>query len=199
MASNEKQPIDASALLVIDVQESFRADEGRWASRNNPAFESNLARLVDAYRAAELPVIFFIHQDGDALFQPGSPYVRLQPFVQPRGDEPVLTKSTRNAFTSTDLARVLAERGVRRLAITGIQTEQCCETTARLAGDLGYDVDFVTDATLTFPITDAATGDVQPADAITRATEFSLRGRFARITRTDALAAEVESAVACSR
>ena len=199
MASNEKEPIEASALLVIDVQDSFRLDEARWATRSNPAFEGNVTRLIEAYRAAELPVIFILHQDADALFRAGSPYVRLQPFIQPREDEPVLAKSTRNAFTSTSLADVLAERGVRRLAITGIQTEQCCETTARLAGDLGYDVDFVTDATLTFPITDAATGDVQSTEAITRATEFSLRGRFARITAADALVAEIDAAAVCSR
>jgi nicotinamidase-related amidase len=199
MASNEKQPIESSALLVIDVQDSFRLDEARWASRSNPHFEHNVTRLVDAYRAAALPVIFIVHTDEDAMFRAGSPYVRLQPFLAPREDEPILAKDTRNAFTSTRLAELLAERGVRRLAITGIQTEQCCETTARVAGDLGYDVDFVTDATLTFPITDPATDDVQPTDAITRATEFSLRGRFARITQADALVAEVESIVACSR
>lgn len=199
MASNETQPIEASALLVIDVQDSFRLDAARWATRSNPAFEGSVARLIETYRAAELPVIFILHQDEDELFLAGSPYVRLQPFLEPREDEPVLAKSTRNAFTSTNLADLLAERGVRRLAITGIQTEQCCETTARLAGDLGYDVDFVTDATLTFPITDPATGDVQSVEAITRATEFSLRGRFARITATDALVAEVQSAAVCSR
>jgi nicotinamidase-related amidase len=195
----EKQPIERSALLVIDVQESFRADAARWASRNNPEFEQNLARLVDVYREAGLPVIWVLHEDGDALFQPGSPYVRLQPFLEPREGEPLLRKSTRNAFTSTDLAERLAALGVRRIAITGIQTEQCCETTARVAGDLGYDVDFVTQATLTFPITDPATGGVQPADAITRATEFSLRGRFARIATVDALAAELETMAVCSR
>lgn len=191
MAANEKTPIEDSALLVIDVQESFRADAARWEKRSNPRFEENVARLVDAYRDAGLPVIFVLHEDGDELFRPGSPYVRLMDFLAPAEGEPVLSKSTRNAFTSTHLADVLAERGVRRLAIAGIQTEQCCETTARVAGDLGYDVDFVTEATLTFPITDAATGDVQPTDAIVRATEFALRGRFARIATVDALAAEL--------
>ena len=195
----QKQPIENAALLVIDVQDSFTADAARWASRNNPAFEANVTRLVEAYRNAGLPVIWVVHEDGDALFRPGTPYVRLQPFLDRREDEPLLRKSTRNAFTSTDLAERLAALGVRRLAITGIQTEQCCETTARVAGDLGYDVDFVTEATLTFPITDAATGDVQPADAITRATEFSLRGRFARIATVDALAAETETLAGCSR
>lgn len=199
MASNESQPIERSALLVIDVQESFRADAARWASRNNPDFERNLARLVEAYRGAGLPVIWVVHEDGDEFFRAGTPFVRLQPFLERRDDEPLLRKSTRNAFTSTDLAERLAALGVRRIAITGIQTEQCCETTARVAGDLGYDVDFVTEATLTFPITDPATGDVQPADAITRATEFALRGRFARIATTGALAEELESLAACSR
>jgi hypothetical protein len=42
--------------------------------------------------------------------------------------------------------------GARRVAITGIAMEQCCETTARVASDLGYAVDFVIDATMTFPI-----------------------------------------------
>lgn len=194
----EKQPIEASALLVIDVQESFRADEARWARRSNPGFEANLTRLIDAYREAERPVIWVLHEDGDELFLPGSPHVALQSFLHPRPGEPLLRKSTRNAFTSTDLAQRLAALGVRRIAITGIQTEQCCETTARVAGDLGYDVDFVTEATLTFPITDPATGDVQPADAITRATEFSLRGRFARIATVSALAAELQTLAACS-
>ena len=191
MAANEKTPIEESALLVIDVQESFRADAARWETRSNPRFEENVARLVDAYRDAGLPVIFVLHEDGDELFRPGSPYVHLMGFLAPAEGEPVLRKNTRNAFTSTNLADVLAERGARRLAIAGIQTEQCCETTARVAGDLGYDVDFVTEATLTFPITDAATGDVQPTAAIVRATEFALRGRFARIATVDALAAEL--------
>lgn len=196
--ATDRQPIEKSALLVIDVQESFRADEARWARRNNPDFEQNLTRLIDAYREGGLPVIWVVHEDSDEHFRPGSPYVALQPFLDRREDEPLLRKSTRNSFTSTDLAERLAALGVRRIAITGIQTEQCCETTARVAGDLGYDVDFVTQATLTFPITDPATGDVQPADAVTRATEFALRGRFARIATVDGLAAELETLAACS-
>ncbi|HEX8244128.1 MAG TPA: isochorismatase family protein, partial [Longimicrobium sp.] len=61
MPAKEKEPIERSALLVIDVQDSFRADPGRWARRSNPRFEENLARLVDAYRDAELPVIWVLH------------------------------------------------------------------------------------------------------------------------------------------
>lgn len=195
MGAKTKEPIERSALLVIDVQDSFRADAARWARRSNPAFEANLGRLVEAYRAAELPVIWILHTDGDGPFQPESGLVRVQDWLQPRDGEPVLHKTTRNAFTSTDLAEVLAGLGVRRLAVTGIQTEQCCETTARLAGDLGYDVDFVTEATATFPITHPETGEQLRVEEIARNTEFALRGRFARIATVGELVEELAPAL----
>jgi nicotinamidase-related amidase len=190
-------PIERSALLVIDVQESFRADPARWARRGNPGFEANVARLVETYRAAGLPVIFFLHTDPDRYFERDSPHLRLMDFLEPRADEPVLLKHTRNCFTSTDLAQRLAALGVRRLAIAGIQTEQCCETTARVAADLGYDVDFVIEATQTFPIrhTDPAVDDELGVTEILRRTEFVLRGRFARIATVAALARELEEVV----
>ena len=191
MPAKEKEPIERSALLVIDVQDSFRADPGRWARRSNPRFEENLARLVDAYREAELPVIWVLHTDDDSAFRQDSPWFRVQAWLEPREGEPVLVKTTRNAFTSTSLAEVLAGLGVRRLAVTGIQTEQCCETTARLAGDLGYDVDFVTEATATFPIRNPATGEELGVEEITRNAEFALRGRFARIATVDELVGEM--------
>jgi nicotinamidase-related amidase len=115
-------------------------------------------------------------------------------FIKPRADEPVLVKTTRNAFTSTNLQQILdaAPGGaVRRLAITGIQTEQCCETSARLACDLGYDVDFVIDGTMTFPILDKASGEELSTDEIKRRTLFMLRDRFARITPTGDLVEEL--------
>ncbi|HET7464405.1 MAG TPA: cysteine hydrolase family protein [Longimicrobium sp.] len=195
MGAKTKEPIERSALLVIDVQESFRADAARWARRSNPALEANLVRLVDAYRDAGLPVIWILHTDGDGPFRPESGLVRVQEWLQPREGEPVLHKTTRNAFTSTRLAELLAELGVRRLAITGIQTEQCCETTARLAGDLGYDVDFVTEATATFPIVHPDTGEELPVEQIARNTEFALRGRFARIATVDGVVEELAPAL----
>ena len=184
-------PLTESALLVIDAQASFTV-RPRWARRSNPAFEANLAALVDAYRDAGLPVLYFLHTDGDAEFAPGSPYLRLMEFLAPRGDEPVLLKNTRNCFTSTTLQAQLIARGVRRLAITGIQTEQCCETTARLAADLGYAVDFVADATMTFPIANLdAPGEELGTDAVIERTLYALRGRFARVVSTAALVEEL--------
>lgn len=193
MLGSADVPLTQSALLVIDAQQSFTVLP-RWARRANPAFEANVASLVDAYRAAGLPVFYFLHTDGDAEFAIGSPHLRLMDFLAPRADEPVLLKNTRNCFTSTTLQAQLVERGVRRLAISGIQTEQCCETTARLAADLGYAVDFVVDATDTFPIANPdAAGEELAVDAVVERTVYALRRRFARIVTTATLVGELSS------
>ena len=190
MPTQPPVPIEQSALLVVDVQDSFKVGS-RWERRSNLQLESNVDRLIRAYREAGLPVVFILHNDPDPGFRPGDPEVRLMDFLRPEAGEPVLLKNTRNAFTSTNLQELLDARGVHRVVVTGISTEQCCETTTRVAADLGYDVDFVTEATATFPITDPETGEVLSTDEIIRRTEFVLRGRFARITRVAALEEEL--------
>lgn len=182
-----------SALLVIDVQDSFKATP-RWERRNNPALEANVDRLVQAFRAAGRPVFYILHSDPDEGFQTTSPFYKLMDFLAPRPDEPVLHKTTRNCFTSTPLQRLLTQAGIRRLAVTGIQMEQCCETTTRLAADLGYEVDFVLDATLTFPIPYRKDGRVVAELGVAEIEErtcFALRDRFARIVDTRTLVEEL--------
>ena len=186
-------PIEQSALLVIDAQDSFKVGP-RWAKRNNPAFEKNVSTLIEAYRAAHLPVVFFLHTDSDLAFSKDSPSFKLMDFLKPRKDEPVMVKNTRNCFTSTTLQPYLIGKGVRRLSITGIQMEQCCETTARIAADLGYAVDFVTEATMTFPIPNwDKPGEELGVDAIRERTEYALRRRFARITTVNQLTNELKA------
>jgi nicotinamidase-related amidase len=168
-----------TALLVIDIQDSFRIDPARWASRSNPKFEENVTNLIAKFREAGEPILFVLHNDSDPGFRPGDPEVRLMSFLDKRDSDPLITKNTRNAFTSTDLQQRLDAMGVRRVAVCGISTEQCCETTTRVAADLGYEVDFVTEATATFPIGNLST------DAIVERTEAVLRGRFARIVTVE--------------
>jgi nicotinamidase-related amidase len=190
----EKQPITRSALLVIDAQDSFKVGP-RWERRSNPDFERNVGTLIDAYRDAGLPLFFILHTDEDEAFRPGSPAFRLMDFIRRNDSEPLLVKNTRNSFTSTDLQQRLAALGVTRLVLTGIQTEQCVETTTRIGADLGYDADFVTEATMTFPIVDAESGDELPTAEIIRRTEFVLRRRFARIARVADIVSEVKGAL----
>ena len=192
MLDPNQVPIAQSALLVIDAQDSFKVGP-RWEKRNNPAFEKNVSVLVEAYRFAHLPIVYFLHNDSDEAFARDSPSFKLMDFLKPRADEPVMVKNTRNCFTSTTLQPYLIEKGVRRVSITGIQMEQCCETTARIAADLGYAVDFVTEATMTFPIPNwDKPGEELGAEAIRERTEYALRRRFARITTINQLVKELK-------
>jgi nicotinamidase-related amidase len=183
-----------TALLVIDVQESFR-ERDTWAAVSNPDIVDDVDALVRAARARGDLVVWVLHSEPGTgtVFDPRRGHVRLMDRLAPREGEPVLTKTSRNAFTTTNLQQLLTERGVDRVVVSGIQTEQCCETTARLAADLGYRVDFVTDATATFPIphrdapadrgVDALLADPRTlgVDDVVARTEYALAGRFATI------------------
>lgn len=198
MLYNKTVPIEQSALLVIDAQDSFKITP-RWELRNNKDFEAKVGRLISAYRSAGLPVIYFLHTDEDPGFESTSPHYKLMDFIEPRPNEPVLHKNTRNVFTSTRLSELLLEKGIRRLAIAGIQMEQCCETSARVAADLGYAVDFVIDGTLTFPIQNRENPSEQlGVDAIRERTEYVLRGRFATITSVAGLEKQLKGVVAAA-
>jgi nicotinamidase-related amidase len=195
MLHSKDVPISESALLVIDAQDSFKSTD-RWEKRSNKEFEKNVARLVDLYRQHGLPVIYFLHSDGDPGFETTSPFYKLMDFLSPRGSEPVIHKVTRNVFTSTGLPALLMEKDVRRVVITGIQMEQCCETSARVAADLGFAVDFITEATMTFPIPNHdRPGEELGVEAIRERTEYALRRRFARIGTVAAVAKELEEAL----
>ncbi|MFG1922195.1 cysteine hydrolase family protein [Cryptosporangium sp. NPDC048952] len=191
-----------SALLVIDVQESFR-QRASWAAVSNPFVVERISSLVDAARSRGELVVWVLHTEpgSGGPFDPSSGHVRLIPPLAATAGEPVVSKTSRNAFTTTNLQQLLTEAGVREVVVTGIQTEQCCETTARLAADYGYEVTFVTDATATFPIphrdadatgVDAILGDPRTlgTNAIVERTEYALAGRFARIASTRELVAD---------
>ena len=104
-----------------------------------------------------------------------------------RGAEPVLVfgKSVNSAFHGeVDLDAWLTGRGIRRIVLAGIQTNMCVETTARLGGNLGYQVTVALDATRTFDLA-GPDGTVLSADELTRATATNLHGGgFAKIATT---------------
>lgn len=179
-----------TALLVIDVQDSFKANQERWQQRNNPEFENNLSKLINAFKKANQPIFFVLHSDKDAAFEISSPYYKLMDFLD-AGDYPLLEKTTRSVFASTDLQMQLTKMSCNHLVISGIQTEQCCETTTRHGADLGYKIDFVSEATLTFPIKHWKSGESLLPDQIVERTEYVLAKRFASIKTVDEVLAEL--------
>jgi nicotinamidase-related amidase len=176
--------LDRTALLVVDVQRGF--DDGAyWGPRNNPGCEANVAELIAVWRAAGRPVVFVRHDSDEphSPLRPGEPGNAFKPAV---GGEPdlLVTKRVNSAFHGEpDLAAWLRERGLDGIAICGITTNHCCETTARVGGNLGFDVLFVLDATCTFDRA-GPDGTVMTADELARATATSLHGEFAAVVST---------------
>jgi nicotinamidase-related amidase len=179
-----------TALLVIDVQESFR-QLPVWREEDVPAFAAQLQALIDGAGAQGIPVVQIFHVDEDAPFNEESGHVKtLAPIAI--APDVVFHKHRHSALVGSGLDVWLTSNGIRRLLVSGIRTEQCCETTTRHASDLGYEVDFVSAATLTNDLTDAAGRRWSPAELKAR-TEAVLAGRFARIaTVAEALAGSSE-------
>lgn len=171
--------IEKTAVLSIDVQASFE-HAPYWRTDDFPAFKTHYNALIEGARQKGWPVVRILHEEEQGHFSVASGLVRPMDWVQD-GAAAEFRKQSHNAFTSTGLDLWLRRTGIQRLIIAGIRTEQCCETTTRVASDLGYDVDFVTDATLTFPMTHAGTGREYSPDEIKARTELVLDGRFARI------------------
>ncbi len=96
----------------------------------------------------------------------------------------IFRKRRHSALIGSGLDVWLVRNGIRRILVSGIRTEQCCETTTRHASDLGYMVDFVSEATLTFPMTDAS-GRQWSAAEIRDRSELVLADRFARIATVE--------------
>ena len=189
-----------TALIVIDVQESFRV-RPNWQLVNHPDIADRVGRLVLAARDSGDLVVWVLHTEpgtGNA-FDPANGHVRLIEGLEPIEGEPVITKTSHNAFTTTNLQQLLTQHGVTELVIGGIRTEQCCETTTRIASDLGYDVVFVTEATATTPLphwtmpADATLDEILAdprtlsPELVTERTEYALAGRFATIRTLDEL------------
>jgi nicotinamidase-related amidase len=172
-----------TAVLSIDVQQSFPA-RPYWREDDVPAFRENITRLIDGATRRGWPVVRILHEEGEGPFAAASGLVKPLDWM-PQTHAVEFVKHVHNAFTDTGLDRWLRTRGIRKLIVTGIRTEQCCETTTRVASDLGYDVDFVGDATLTFPMTDPRSGRQFSAAEIRERTELVLRDRFARIASVE--------------
>ena len=172
-----------TCLVVIDVQESFR-QRPSWNEALATPYLAQQNALIAGAVAKGLPIVRIFHSQGPE--QAGNPFSQTSGYVRPLtglndfSAAATFTKNRHSALVGTGLQVWLTENHIQKLIISGIRTEQCCETTARHASDLGWNIDYVLDATLTFDMTQPDGQTLRAEDIKTR-TATVLQDRFARI------------------
>lgn len=166
------------ALLVIDVQGEYFT--GLLPVTHPQGSLDNILRVMDAAQAHAIPVVVVQHgslQPDAPAFRPGGPGWELHPEVARRPRDLLLPKNLPGSFTNTGLEAWLRERGVETVVICGYMTQMCCDTTARQAFHLGFGVEFLSDATGTLGIANAAGAvtaeELHRAILVTQAMRFS--------------------------
>lgn len=172
------------ALIVIDVQKGFEEFDVI-GERNNPACEENIVKLIDAWREASSPVVYVKHNSKSetSVLRPNQPGNDFKDIITGTPDL-LVTKSVNSAFYGTPgLHQWLQDNQIESVAICGIQTNMCCETTARMSGNLGLDTWFILDATHTFA--KSLDGVKVSAEELSQITAVNLSGEFAEILDTE--------------
>ena len=170
-------------LVIIDMQKGMANTPAD--SRNNPQAEENIAQLLQAWRAANAPVVHVRHisRSQDSPFAPGQSGVEFQDALQPLRHEHVVEKNVPDAFINTALERWLRVREVNRIVLVGVSTNNSVEASARTAGNLGFDTVVVLDATFAFAMADYA-GRMRSADEVHAMSLANLNGEYATIMDT---------------
>ena len=177
----EPAPLNGSALVMIDLQQTYREGVMR-LDGVEPALKEAEALLARA-RAAGIPVFHVRHDAG-----PGSPYDvtapigQISPEVAPQGGEPVITKAYPSSFVGTDLQAQLEKAGVKDVILAGFMTHMCVNSTARSAFNLGFRPTVVAAATATRDLP-GPDGGVVPAPQLQAASLAALADLFAVVVR----------------
>ncbi len=179
---------DSAALLIIDVQKAI--DDPSWGRRNNPQAEENIARLLQVWRQAKGRVIHVQHhsREPQSKYRPGQPGCDFKECALPMPGETVVTKHTNSAFIGTELEAMLWEGAHEQVVVVGVITNNSVEATVRMAGNLGFEVFVVSDATFTFDRR-ALAGTLHLAEDVHAHSLANMNGEYARIVST----AELES------
>jgi nicotinamidase-related amidase len=182
-------PTRQTALIVVDVQKAFDERDAKGDARNNPHAIDRIGALLAAFRAKGAMVVHVRHasRNPHSRFRPELPGFAVKHEAREHPGEPVLVKHANAAFIGTDLEARLRDKGIEHVVIIGATTNHCVETTARMAGNLGFDTKLVRDATWTYDLT-GLDGTCFPAEQVHAMTLANLEGEFAEIvTANDVL------------
>ncbi|MFH6943001.1 cysteine hydrolase family protein [Flavobacterium sp. FlaQc-50] len=178
--SNTK--LNNPALILIDIQKGFD-DIAYWGGdRNNVTAEQKAGELLGIWRAKNLPIFHVQHcsSNPNSILNETSPGNEFQDVVKPLEGETVIKKNVNSAFIGTNLKELLDTAKIENLVIVGLTTDHCVSTTTRMAGNFGYSVYLVSDATATFN-KKGINGEDFSAEIIHQTALASLNEEFAQV------------------
>ncbi|WP_215225784.1 cysteine hydrolase family protein [Echinicola shivajiensis] len=188
MKLREKKP----ALILIDVQKAF-LDENYWGgNRNNKNAEIICGKILNKWRELNLPIFHIRHSstNPDSKLNHQNPGFGFNENVLPKENEPIITKNVNSAFIGTNLKEQLDKFKITSLVIVGITTNHCVSTTTRMAGNFGYDVYLIADATAAFDRI-GINGEKYDAELIHLTTLANLNEEFATVWSSEKLMNEI--------
>jgi nicotinamidase-related amidase len=108
---------------------------------------TQVSTLIQKARDAGTQIIYIRHSgDPGGPDEYGTEGWKIHPSISPEIDDLVIDKTTPDSFHETNLKDALDSRDIKRLVISGLQTEYCVDTTCRSAFTRGYEVVLVKDA-----------------------------------------------------
>ncbi|OPG15479.1 cysteine hydrolase family protein [Ferroacidibacillus organovorans] len=138
-----------SALIIIDMQVGMF--EEAEAVYQGDMLLRRIAALITKARSSMVPVIYVQHnEDPGGALEPNTRGWEIHPAVAPMAGDIRIQKNTPDSFYNTSLHEELEKGGIRKLVLTGMQTELCVDTTCRRAFTMGYDVVLAKDSHSTF-------------------------------------------------
>ena len=166
------------ALLVIDVQNEYFTGKLPVTYPEN-SFK-NIIKVIDFANENKIPVLLIQHTNpgkDSATFKKGTDEHKIHDEVLKREYDKIIEKNLPGSFTETGLGLWIKENDIDTLVISGYMTQMCCDTTARQAMHLGFNVEFLSDATGTLDISNSAgeisAEELHKAILITQAMKFS--------------------------
>jgi len=181
---------DKPALLLIDIQKGFEDIEYWGGHRNNPEAENNAAELLNYWRKNKLSVYHIKHcsTNPNSRLAEGNIGNEFKDIVKPKDGETVIKKNVNSAFIGTELKQLLDKANTKQVIIIGLTTDHCVSSTARMAGNYGYETFVVSDVTATFSKT-GAEGQKYSAEIMHETALASLHEEFATVISKDELLA----------
>lgn len=177
-----------AALLLIDIQKGFEQEDFWGGNRNHPELESNVEELLTLWRKTTKPVIHIRHasKNPSSLLHPDQAGFAFMDFIQILPSEKEIIKEVNSAFIGTDLDEYLKENNIHTLIMCGLTSNHCVSTTARMGGNMGYQVLLIEDAIATFN-RKGLDGEIFDSELMHQTAMASLHEEFAQVISSQEL------------